>query len=168
MQRGQTEIVGLIIIVLLVTMGFLFYLISVTNQDITGGSKQLYDSYTSNEQSTSFIQALLNTNIPACRATFEDVIVDCGRSAGNLNCQGGMSSCQWVEDVSEEVLADTLQIWGGPHGYSVTYGETHPDNFNITYLNCSASTVGRNAPGVFLIPYYPNPGTARIELGICR
>ena len=167
MKRAQSEIIGLVIIVVIATLGFLFYLISITGESSTDSGQELYDEYTSNEVATSMIQSLLNTHSPECQATYEDMLKDCGRGANTLNCQN-QDVCEVVEDMTTEILEDSLDIWAGPYMLQVIYREDDAANFNQSQFDCGPQTVGRGAPGVFLIPYYPISGTARVELVICR
>ena len=173
MKRAQSEIVGLVIIIVIVTLGFLFYLISITKESVTDSGQELYDEYTSNEVATSTIQSLLNTHNPTCNAKFEDLLKDCGRQSDALNC-GPQDVCNVAENMVAGIFSQSVDIWAGPYKLQVIYGEGREQNFNLSRLDCGpeavsgSDTLERGAPGVFLIPYYPAPGTARVELGICH
>lgn len=164
-KKGQTEIIGLVIIVMIITIAMLFYLNFTTN---TGNpnKKTLYQEYSYNELATSFVQSYLETYVSDCRATVEELIVDCGSlRGGRIRC-GPQSSCEKLKDITIEIKNETLDVWDYPYGLQVKYSNYD----NITYIkyNCTPGTVGRGAPGVFLIPYYPDPGVGHVELGICK
>jgi len=164
-RKAQTEIIGLVIIVIIVTIAMLFYL-SFKAKPENATQKTLYQEFAYNELATSFTQTLLETYVDDCQATMEELIVDCGSlRGGRIRC-GFMSSCEKLEDVLIEIKNKTLDVWDYPYGLSITFSS----NQNLSYIlyNCTLDTVGRGTPGIFLIPYYPDPGVATVELGLCK
>ncbi len=160
MKKAQTEIIGVVIIVLILSVVMLIYLgYSVNNPS----SKQsIYKEYAYNEQSTSFVQAMLKTYVDSCQATIEDLIVDCGTKR-QIRC-GGISSCDQLNLTVVEIKNETLDKWDRPYGLTIELSKFQ--KFEYIHRNCTRDTT-KGAPGVFLIPYFPFPGTARVELGIC-
>ena len=57
---AQTEVIGLVIIVIIVAMGMLFY---VSYKTTDKREDTLYSQYTDNELATSFVNALLKTSV---------------------------------------------------------------------------------------------------------
>lgn len=163
MKRGQTEIIGLVIIVLIITIGLLFYVSSATNEDITNTGGELYDSYSKSELSTSFLQTLLHTDVAECQASYEDVVKDCGRGRNKLRC---LDSCAQAKIVLEDVMNTTLNVWDYPYELAIHYSNTK--QLNYTTEGCGEETVERGAPAIFITSYYPQPGTARLRLGFCE
>lgn len=161
MTRAQTEIIGVVIIVVIITVVMLIYLSFSVNDE---SSKQsMYKEYAYNEQSTSFVQALLKTYVSDCQATMEDLIVDCGTKR-QIRC-AGEGSCDYLNKTIIKIKNNTLDVWDRPYGLVIEL--SNYDTRSFIHRNCTRETVGRGAPGVFLIPYFPFPGTAKVELGIC-
>ena len=164
-RKAQTEIVGLVIIVMIITIAMLFY-VSYKAKPENASKKTLYQEYAYNELATSFAQSFLETYVDDCQATVEELIVDCGSlRGGRIRC-GFLTSCQKLDFISEEILNKTLDQWNYPYGFVLKMSSSK--NITIVKHNCTSDTVGRGTPGVFLIPYYPSPGVASLELGICK
>ena len=173
-KNAQTEIIGLVIIVIIVTIAMLFYLASAANKLQEDVGKNVRREYAFNEQATSFIDTLVDTSV--CGVTYRELLIDCG-SAKRIICPGGLSSCQQIERTTAVVVDQTLAVWQQPFLLNVSIGTNEYYAFGLNasgdvsrdggYL-CSRGTVGRGAPGIFLIPYFPRAGNAQIELGICK
>lgn len=164
-RKAQTEIIGLVIIVMIITIAMLFY-VSYKAQPENTAKKTLYQKYAYNELATSFAHSFLETYVDSCQATIEELIVDCGSlRGGRIRC-GFISSCDELEMLSADILNKTLDEWDYPYGFSLKMSSSK--NVTIVRHNCTTDTVGRGTPGVFLVPYYPSPGVARLELGICK
>lgn len=164
-KRAQTEIVGLVIIVIIITIAMLFYL-TYKAQPTNTTKKTLYQEFAHNELATSFSQSLLETHITSCQATVEELIVDCGSLRGKQIRCGAQSSCEKLEEVVIEIKNATLDEWNYAYGLTIKLS----DYKNYTYIkdNCTTDTVGRGTPGIFLVPYFPDPGVGMVELGICK
>lgn len=164
-KKGQTEIIGLVIIVIIITIAMLFYVSYSTNSN-NPTKKTLYQEYAYNELATSFAKSFLETYVVECQATVEELMVDCGSlRGGRIRC-GTYTSCQKLDEVAIEIKNETLDKWNYPYGLEIKLS----NNKNYTFIkdNCTQGKVGRGAPGVFLVPYYPDPGVGRLELGICK
>ena len=164
-RKAQTEIIGLVIIVIIVTIAMLFYLSFKADPGNTS-KKTLYQEYAYNELATSFTQSLLETYVWECQATVEELIVDCGSlRGGRIRC-GFLGSCDKLKEVVIIIKNETLDSWNYPYGLSITLSSNK--EYTFVKHNCTTDTVGRGTPGVFLVPYYPDPGVGTIELGICK
>ena len=165
-KKAQTEIVGLVIIVLIITVAMMFYLDFKTKPE-NQVKKTLYQEYAYNEIATSFAQSFLQTYVQDCDATIEELIVDCGSLRGRrIQCTNNLNSCEEVNKTLITIKNATLDEWNYPYGLVVNMSSNQVIKF-IKY-NCTVGTVGRGTPGVFLVPYYPDPGVGRVEIGICK
>lgn len=163
--QAQTETIGLIIIVLILAVAMLFYLSYTTQQAGANEKENLYTSYTHNEMAVSLLQTLLKTTIQDCAGvSFEDLVYDCGTKR-QIICSDGTGSCQKANETARLILNRTLDEWDLAYGFSITYSAALREDV-ISY-NCTSQTVGRAAPGLFLVPYFPLVGNAKLELGIC-
>jgi len=167
-KKAQTEIIGLVVIVIIVSIAMLFYLSYATGKGETSTRDNIYKEYTNNELSVSFIQTLLKTSIENCGdASFEDLVYDCGTKR-QITCTTGFNSCEQANKTVRTILNETLDEWDLAYGFSIIYSHTRQEH--IETYNCSNQNeeIDRAALGLFLIPYFPQPGNARLELGICR
>lgn len=170
-QKAQSEIVGLLIIVILITVAMLFYLSYTTNQSDSSTKGNLRKEFADNELSMSFVQTLVRTTVPECNNLPLDILIkDCGLKEHIINCYG-MTTCDAVYKTFNNISENTLTFWDKSYSLRVKYGDT--STADDIYLNnvddtCNEGTVGRRAPGIQPIPYYPKPGTAFIELAICK
>jgi len=164
-KKGQIEIIGLVIIVLIITIAMLFYISYNTNSK-NPTKKTIYQEYAYNELATSFAKSFLETYVDDCHATVEELMVDCGSlRGGRIRC-GSDTSCQKLEEVAIQIKNATLDDWNYPYGLEIKLSDSK--NYTFIKYNCSQGEVGRGTPGVFLVPYYPDPGVGRLELGICK
>lgn len=168
-KKGQSEIMGLIVIVVILTVAMLVY-VSYSASQPQSSKGSLYKEYAYNELATSYVDTLLDVSIPNCgRTTFEDLLVNCGTK--NTVVCGNLNSCDYVAKLVDSISSQTLQLWEIPYSLQIDlnkYETSGPDFVvNESLANCLPGTVGRGAPGVFHIPYHPTPGDAKIELGFC-
>lgn len=163
MKQAQVEIVGLVVIIVFISIALLFYLDSATDKITTDTGNLLYRSYSSNELSTSFLQTYLRTHVDACGVDMEQLIRDCGRSRSLIRC-GTRTSCQAINDTTQDILTSSLDVWGYPYVFSLTLDKETTITRNS--FQCTA-LANRAAPGFFRVPYHPEPGFATLELGFC-
>jgi hypothetical protein len=165
-SKGQMEIIGLVIIVLIISVAMMVYL-SYANSSHRSTKTTIYKTYSQNELSTSFINTLLDTSVENCGdVTVRYLITDCG-TRNRAVCSGNQkTSCELLDDILVDVKNQTLDKWDFAYGLSINFTTSKPPIEYVKY-NCTKQTVGRGAPGLFLLSYYPTPGNAIIELGIC-
>ncbi|MGM5480179.1 MAG: hypothetical protein ACQESC_01845 [Nanobdellota archaeon] len=164
MKQGQSEIIGLVIIVLIVSVALLIYITSKTEQAEENQGMGVHKKYAYNELSMSFLDALVDTSV--CSVDVDTLIRDCG-SLQRIQCGAGrQGSCQQLNDTITDILNDTLDKWGLSYGLTIDYPESSQDDFSFIVNNCTSEMTGRSAPGWIPIPLEPS-GTAMVELGIC-
>lgn len=168
-KTGQAEVVGLMIIVVIITIAMLFYLSYVTLQSDENVATNIRKEFIDNELSASFVQSLIRTSVIECDNIPLDVIIkDCGLAEGLIDC-GSISSCEAVRFTIDTILVQTLDKWDKSYSLQVKFGETSDvDDFVNSTYGCAEGVEGRRAPGVQPIPYYPEPGTAFLELAVCK
>ena len=166
--KAQSEIMGMVILVIIITISLLIYLVySTTSTDSSSGT--IYQQYAYNDLATSYINTLLKTNIQECGDfTVEDILIDCG-TTDQILCAGS-SSCVLLKNIITNLKNDTLDVWDIPYGLEIYLDSSSDDPFYSETLSqhpCLPGKVGRGAPGIFHIPYFPLLGSAKIELGFC-
>ena len=167
-KKAQTEIIGLVIIVIIITIAMLFYLSNSISNSADSNTDNIKKKFIDNELSMSFVQTLVRTTIPQCNdLSFDKLIKDCGLEQGFIRCSGG-DSCEILRTVSQQIIEETLVNWGKAYSFKINFGgssDIEPIVFETS--DCSVSTLGRQSPGVQPIPYFPETGTAFLELAIC-
>ena len=163
-SKGQMEIIGLVMIVLIISVAMMMYL-SYSSDSASSTKKTLYTTYAYNELATSFLNTLLDTTVCG-DITVKYLISDCG-IRNRVVCPGtSMSSCQQLEEILIHSKNETLDKWDFAYGLKINFTTSQNTTEYVRY-NCTGETVGKGAPGIFLVQYYPTPGSAIVELGIC-
>lgn len=105
MKKGQLEIMGLAIVVILISLIVLFVVRFIVLRE----PKDYRKEYTEFDISYSFVNTLMNTNSPDCYdLSFTELFKDC-KSARVVNC-GGDSSCDYLEEILPDILNKTLGV----------------------------------------------------------
>lgn len=163
-SKGQMEIIGLVMIVLIISVAMMMYL-SYSSDSTHSSKKTLYTTYAYNELSTSFLNTLLDSTVCG-DINVKYLISDCG-IRNRVVCPGtSMTSCEQLNEILVHAKNKTLDKWDFAYGLKINF-TTSQDPINYVKYNCTSDTVGRGAPGIFLVQYYPTPGNAIVELGIC-
>jgi len=96
---------GLAIVVILISLIILF----VVRYVVLKEPKEIRKDYTDFDISYSFVNTLMNTNVPDCYdLTFTELFKDC-ESALIVNC-GGMNSCEYLNSILPYILTQTLGV----------------------------------------------------------
>ncbi len=163
--KGQMEMIGLVIIVIIVTMAILFY-VSYSVNSSKSGKKSVYSEFVDVELANSFVSTLLQTSVEGCSdVQVRNLVKDCGTNPRQV-CPGiNKNSCQLLEEIVLEVINETFDVWQYNYWFTIDFNNTNPIELNTT--DCSDVSVGQSSPASFPIPYYPSPRGAVVELGIC-
>lgn len=132
-KKAQTEIVGLLVIVLIISFMLLFVLKSVIFSEPESMNEIKNEKLTS-----SMISAMLSTNTNCTPdAKVKDLLIDCGKwhsiGATDLQCYDGRNSCDFLNDtggVFETMLNGTLGEWSKTYEFIVT-APNNPGNIII-------------------------------------
>lgn len=163
-KKGQEEIVGFVLIVVLIAVIFVIFLgIKLRNPEpVQKDSEILYQFIESSmEQTTDCVISENSRNV-----ALNELIKEC--HAFNNDCLGGMNSCQVAEDTMKTLLDSSWKV--GPEypykGYEVTAEYTSnssvgEDIFSIIAGNCTNNYIGNS----YFIPQFP--GSIVLEVKLC-
>jgi len=159
-KKGQMEIMGLIVIVVLLTLA-MFFIVSFT---ATKPKNNIQQSFSDDQLASKFLISFLKTNA-GCRQyplgdyTLEALIQDCG-SDRRIICQG-LDSCTFVNETMNIFVNQTLVKWKKDFNFTI---KDLP--IDITFFdNCGA---GKNKDVAWQpLSLYPNPKTIIVKLDIC-
>lgn len=130
-KNGQIEIMGLLLIIVLFAFGILLALYFVLSPSDTSVSQQVKESIIAGNTITS----MRKTTTTCFERTVEELLEDCARTGGALQCPSGASTCNVAETVITEILDltfDELQrdyyftIEGATYFDSLTFGQKCP------------------------------------------
>lgn len=154
-KKSQTEIVGLLIIVIILSLALLFVIKAMflkKNPEIT-------QTYETRKLTSAFVNALFQTT-SGCTGdtTIQDLLIDCAKnpfSGGSITCSNGQDSCVYVNETIAIILQETIDSWGYSTGYE--FVAVAPPNQEIVYYSSgdlSASAGGETTP--FPLRLYPS------------
>lgn len=166
-KHAQTEIFGLVIIVMLLTVFFLFGVHQMMKTDYT----DIKTSYTQKEVAQYFVSSIISTTVPQCGGyELRELIKDCGSSYNNIFCEYGLNSCRVSQEVIDYYLNQTLIRWKRHYklNISTSTGKTIYYNdskfYNDIYSNNRNYCLEKKQGRAF-IPL--SPGTISIVLDMC-
>lgn len=165
-QKGQIEMMGLMIIVIILSLALLFVVKVVFTKEKTDTTQ----TYETSKLVQSFVNALFYTS-SGCTpdTTIKDLLIDCAKnpfSDGSISCSDGQDSCPYVNATIATILSQTLDQWGyADTGYE--FVAIAPPNQEIVYYssgNLSASMGGTTEP--FPLRLYPSQQDLNVYLCI--
>lgn len=180
-RKAQMEMIGLVIIVILITLGMLFLAQFALEED---PKKKIF---TRKGLAYSTMSAVMKTTVSAddCVGKYGDIVSpqvekdlleDCAKNYNApylslYNCRDGMSSCEFLEIFIEELLEETLGNWGKRYTFKVSLTQAEGEN-PLPLLEqiergggCLAKKRERDSSDLF--PIHTEAGLVQGELFLC-
>jgi hypothetical protein len=154
-KKSQAEIIGLVIIVLLITVGLLLYVKFVVFKPESDTKVDYIDS----ELASNMINVLLKTSTDCKKSSMTELFQDCaGFKRIDCDDDGTKDSCNKINEVSEEIFNNTLEKWKKPYSFKayIIGGET---------IDERGSCLGDRTSRTYPIP--TDRWTLYIKLDIC-
>ena len=108
-MRAQQEIIGMVIIVIMISIGFLFFAKFAIDSN---ADKSVF---VRKGLSYSTMSAILNTEVE-CRTNSESmgewILEQCLGTNPSNQCDSGMNACDLFMNISRGMLEDTVAFWG--------------------------------------------------------
>ncbi|MFH1054015.1 MAG: hypothetical protein V1740_06375 [Candidatus Woesearchaeota archaeon] len=177
-RKGQMEIMGLVIIIVLLSLGMLF----VVKFTILDEKESIKKPFKAKQEIANFVNAFRLTTIEECNyASIEHLLVDCADRSLSINCdssviRGCTGPGSFESFIKDKFLADTLDTWNV--NYRIRFFLDGGDDI-ITLARadvpeCSNENVGgsEDAPYIKLesdvkpIPLGPGPNIF-VEINVC-
>lgn len=136
MKKAQMEIFGLVIIVLLVSIGMFFVIRFV----VFGEEEQTLKGYTQTQSAANFLSALRRTTTGCDSLSIEQLIQTCATNSQRL-CDN-IPVCDYTENQVQYLLDNTLVAWGNKSFYFKTYLTSYDVMISITNKNCTEYDAG--------------------------
>ena len=177
-RRSQMEIMGIVIIIILFSVGLLFaiqYVILKKPSDVK-------KSFLQAELSSNSLNAMLKTNIPECNnadmaALFKvcgqynppnptEPEIDCDNDGSKVSSGDLYDSCFILNQTITTILNNTLNVWRVPYVFSANFDNYPPLPWTAGItgdIPCTMEDEGR--PQEFTLP--TTQGNLRIVLKVC-
>ena len=167
-RKGQEEIVGFVLIVVIITIIFVIFLgIKLRNPEPTQRESEIiYQFLESAMKQTT--ECVLNTN--GRRVSLDELIKEC--QSTNTLCENGENSCDAAKETMTNMLNNTWKVGENypTKGYEATviysYNSTsqtqNEEVFAILVGNCSNSFSGNS----YFIPQFP--GSIVVNAKLCN
>jgi hypothetical protein len=170
MAKGQAEILGIALVIVLVILGLLIVVMFMLGEE----ESDLEATVLRTEIGTNLVHSILKTHDTNCKdLRIEELLIDCADYAnpastgtgidkdtsGSVNCAEELS-CKYAESILRTIFRDTLDKWQRPYEFSV-------QSDRLTYMTItSKGCQGKDVDTA----YYPIPTATTIitaELRLC-
>ncbi len=117
MNKGQFEIVGLAILVLVITLGGLIFFVLNQGHREENAIKQ----YSNTEFAQGYIEVLLRTTADQCKGyTVNELLKDCASDEA-ITCEDNAKACGKAEDAAKAALDKTLKEYNKKYSFTVEF-----------------------------------------------
>ena len=140
-KSGQMEIMGLVVVVILISLGLLFALQFV----VLRGADRQQDTFTQDQIAESTLNSLLLTSTDCLELDFTELVKDCAGDQ-QVVCAEQPRACDYIAHAAGIVLDKTVLEWGKNYHFKV-FGAAG------TFVNVSVG----ECPGAKDISEYPIP-----------
>lgn len=158
MRKGQLEIFGLAIIVILLALGLLFALIVLTKEEPRSMAKESL-------LAENFLTTMMSTTVNECnnkeiRALLQDCALSDDEWRGASKCTA-LNTCETAQYAISSMLVRTLGTWGKTYTFKIT-GAPAVERIVLTNGNCTGEREQKTKPELIRPGYYMN-----VVLTIC-
>jgi len=146
-KRSQFEIMGLVMIVILVSLGLLLLLMFALKKPAIDQTKLAKES----QLASNFLNTLLGTTIGCDKRTIKDAIRDCATKP-EIDCNG-VDICTYAESEMQNIIDNTLNTWKRSYYLKLRIGDAHigtigdiSDSIRKTPGPCPGAREGKEFP----------------------
>lgn len=156
-RKGQMEIMGLAIIVILIALGLLFAV-----QWMTKAPKQQVQRAKESVLAANFLNTMLSTTTECNKRTVRELLQDCALTQGITKCPDGKDSCAEAHGIMAALFEQTFTQWNLKHHFTMT-GPTSIEQLDFGTTPCPAEREQKIHP----LPVSPGFEIS-LSLEICR
>lgn len=171
-RKAQTELLGMAIVVLLISIGILFIISNALKKTTAG---ELKKEFSEKQLASNILGAVLSTTTNCQSERVSTLLIDCGKNqivscdpdniAGTF-IPGTDDACDYLNNVIDAMLSNTLAEWNRKYQFQAYNGgscSTSENCINITH-NFEKCIAGWQAETYYL-PLHP--GTMTVDIKIC-
>lgn len=142
MCRSQMEIFGLVIVVLLVSIGLLFAVFVLTKPPAEEVART-----TESIVAANFLNTMFSTSAIGCgKRTVRHLVQDCAISGVNAaRCENGLNTCEFAEKIIAHMLNTTLGRWGKDYQFSID-GPRSVERLSVRTGECRGEVQAASRP----------------------
>ena len=158
--KSQSEIIGLALIVILVVFGFIL----AARFMLTDRPDDSKTNFVNKELASNTLNVILRTNTLCKGATVTDLYQDCVTSQ-RIKCgeNNNVPSCDFVNDVVDKILSNTLSQWNRQYLFNVYLGDSLDEN-NLIFSKGSCPENADIESSIQLIPTEKGNIVARLYI----
>lgn len=145
MSKAQMEIFGLVIIVILVSLGLLFTVIVLTKQP-----SEKIPRVKESVMAYNFLNTMMSTTSQACgKRTVRQLLQDCAVAGedwtGAPSCEDHMNTCDKLFSMVDQMLTQTIGLWGKDYEFFIE-GTSAVEQLKLSAGDCSGEREGSSRP----------------------
>jgi len=164
-MKAQIEIMGLIVIVILITIGMFFYV--ALKQPAP--EKSLLQVYSNEKLAGDFLITYLEMTEPSCGVSMRQLVIDCVRynisTISFYDC-ADPDSCFIVNESIHSILERTLDPWSFNYEFRFSY-TINDDRTTLIHRNTGCTDyTPRDSPGIQGLPKIQD-AVPELQLDIC-
>ena len=159
-KRSQTEILGLSIVIIFLSIGMLFFVKSI----ISKKPGQERATYIRSQLASNILGSIINVHTDCRNQDISDLLEDCAEcfnSPSCINCPGG-NSCEYADSEIKTILARFMNKLGGNRSYQ--FIAIDPELMEIVEINQGNCTIWESATQ----PLPTLIGTIELKFNMCR
>ena len=161
MKKGQAEMMGLAVIIVLISIAMVF----VLKFGILDKPENTKQQFTQSQMASNFINTLIDTSTDCkglqIKELFQDVTKNLG-GTGHIMCDTSRNSKLYLNDTLDSIFSDTLEKWRVAYHFDAT-----TNGGTKVYARGTACSGGRKSEQ-FPIPVDPGGGSVLyLTLNIC-
>ena len=116
MKKGQMEVMGMVLVVALISIGLIFVIQFVILQDHDTGRK----GYIESQRAANLLNSMLQTTALDCGdQQIKALLRDCALT-NEITCDNGKKSCAYLNDTINVILNNTLKHWGKSYYFNAS------------------------------------------------
>lgn len=144
-NKGQTEIFGLVIIVILLAIGLLFAVVILTKTPTTEVARVKESVQAANFLNTMMGMTSVNCGKSSVRELLQNCAVATKDGAGARRCEDGRNTCEKADDMITQMLQQTLGKWGKNYRFYMN-GTEAVEEIHIEHGPCEGEREGSTRP----------------------
>jgi hypothetical protein len=162
MKKGQTESIGLVIIVILVLTGLF---IMTTNK---GPEQSPLETYSDDKLATNYLSSMLETDT-ACGPTINKLASECAKEQAGRNTKQSCNepACDYIKPIIEDITNKTFTPQGRTYAFQYTYTYGGEEEDLLSFDTGCGKAQAQAAKGYYDVVIHPAPGTATITFSLC-
>lgn len=160
-KKAQIEILGLLMVMVLLSLGMLFVLRFV----LLKPAENVQATFADVEMAQNMITSLLKVTTTCKDLSMTELFEDCARYE-SIDCGDGNTSCTYLNRTLPGIFNQTFGAWHRKYTFNATIATIPPRNVLSVEGNCSAAAL-KEKPGLQPIPL-ASGAPLMIRLDLCK